>query len=101
MMGAQTMYADFLRKDTRLVLLRILVEMPGYRANSSVLSNMLHQLGHSPTRDQVKTELRWLEEQGLIALEEVSSVLVCTLKERGQDVAEGRSVVDGVAKPRA
>lgn len=95
------MYADFLRKDMRLVLLRILVEMPGYRANSSVLSTMLNQLGHAPTRDQVKTELRWLAEQGLITVDEVVSVLVCTLAERGQDVAEGRAVVDGVAKPRA
>ena len=95
------MYADFLRKDMRLVLLRILLEMPSYRANSSVLSGMLHQLGHSPTRDQVKTELRWLAEQGLIGLDEVGSVLVVQLSERGQDVAEGRAVVDGVAKPRA
>ena len=85
----------------RLVLLRILLEMPSYRANSSVLSGMLHQLGHSPTRDQVKTELRWLAEQGLIGLDEVGSVLVVQLSERGQDVAEGRAVVDGVAKPRA
>jgi hypothetical protein len=95
------MYADFLRKDMRLVLMRILLEMPGYRANSSVLSGMLHQLGHSATRDQVKTELRWLNEQGFLQLDEVASVLVCTLAERGQDVAEGRAVVDGVAKPRA
>lgn len=95
------MYADFLRKDMRLVLLRILLEMPGYRANSSVLANMLHQLGHSSTRDQVKTELRWLKEQGLIEVEEVASVLVATLAERGQDVAEGRAVVDGIARPRA
>lgn len=95
------MYADFLRKDMRLVLLRVLLEMPGYRANSSVLATMLHPLGHSATRDQVKTELRWLAEQGLIAVEEVASVLVCTLTERGQDVAEARAVVDGVARPRA
>lgn len=95
------MYADFLRKDMRLVLLRILLEMPGYRANSSVLSTMLHQLGHSATRDQVKTELRWLTEQGLITVDEVTSVLVASLAERGQDVAEGRAVVDGVARPRA
>lgn len=101
MMGNPTMYADFLRKDMRLVLLRILLEMPGYRANSSVLATMLHQLGHSATRDQVKTELRWLSEQGLLTIDEVASVLVCTLAERGQDVAEGRAVVDGVAKPRA
>jgi hypothetical protein len=95
------MHGRSVEAGMRLVLLRILLEMPGYRANSSVLSTMLHQLGHSATRDQVKTELRWLCEQGLITVDEVTSVLVATLAERGQDVAEGRAVVDGVAKPRA
>ncbi len=94
-------FSEYLRRDVRLVSLRILSETPSYRANSSVLSNLLHQFGHSVTRDQVKTELRWLEEQGLLKLEEAGSVLVATLTERGQDVAEGRAFVDGVAKPRA
>jgi hypothetical protein len=94
-------FADYLRKDVRLVSLRILAEMPGYRANSSVLSNLLDQFGHSVTRDQVKTDLRWLQEQGLVSIEDASSVLVATLQERGQDVASGRAVVDGVARPRA
>jgi Fe2+ or Zn2+ uptake regulation protein len=94
-------YSDFLRHDQRLVLLRILLEMPAYKANSSVLANMLSQLGHSVSRDLVKTELRWLSEQGMLAVQEVASVLVATLSERGQDVAEGRAVVDGIARPRA
>lgn len=94
-------FSDYLRKDVRLVMLRILAEMPGFRANSSVIANVLHQFGHAATRDQVKTELRWLAEQGLIGLDEAGSVLVATLQERGQDVAEGRAVVDGVARPRA
>ncbi len=94
-------YSDFLRHDQRLVLLRILLEMPSYKANSSVLANMLSQLGHSVSRDLVKTELRWLSEQGMLVLQEVASVLVATLSERGQDVAEGRSQVDGIARPRA
>lgn len=94
-------FSDYLRKDARLVLLRVLAEMPSYRGNSSVLSNVLHQFGHAPTRDQVKTELRWLAEQGLLKIEEAGSVLVATLEERGQDVAEGRAVVDGIARPRA
>lgn len=94
-------FSDYLRKDVRLVSLRILAEMPGYRANSSVLSNLLDQFGHSVTRDQVKTELRWLQEQGLVSIEDAGSVLVATLQERGQDVASGRAVVDGVARPRA
>ena len=40
-------YSDFLRRDMRLVILRILSELPSYRGNSSVIANLLHQLGHS------------------------------------------------------
>lgn len=94
-------YSDFLRRDMRLVILRILTELPSYRGNSSVIANLLHRLGHSPTRDQVKAELRWLAEVDALTVEEAGSVLVVTLTERGQDVAEGRATIDGIAKPRA
>ena len=94
-------FAEYLRKDVRLVALRVLSETPGFRANSSVLFNLLDQFGHAVTRDQMKTELRWLAEQGLVEVDEAGSVLVAKLTERGQDVAEGRAVVDGVARPRA
>lgn len=94
-------FAEYLRRDVRLVALRVLSETPGFRANSSVLFNLLDQFGHAVTRDQVKTELRWLAEQGLVEVDEAGSVLVAKLTERGQDVAEGRAVVDGVARPRA
>ncbi|MDR3055225.1 MAG: ArsR family transcriptional regulator [Zoogloeaceae bacterium] len=95
------MFKDYLRRDMRLVLLRTLAEMPGYKGNSSVLANLLTEFGHVVSRDQVKTELGWLEEQGLVTIESIGSVRVATLSERGQDVADGRAVVDGVAKPRA
>jgi hypothetical protein len=94
-------FSQHLRQDQRLVLLRILSELPSYRSNSSVLVGLMEKLGHTMTRDQVKTELRWLAEQGLLAVEEAGSVLVATLNERGQDVAEGRARVDGIARPRA
>ena len=94
-------FDEYLRRDLRLVLLRTLAEMPGYKGNSSVLANLLAEFGHAVARDQVKTELGWLEEQGLVTLEPVGSVLVATLSGRGQDVADGRAVVDSVAKPRA
>lgn len=94
-------FAQHLREDQRLVLLRILSELQSYRSNSSVLSGLMHRMGHTMTRDQVKTELRWLAEQGLLTLDEAGSVLVATLEERGQDVAEGRARVDGIQRPRA
>ncbi|HCF0334985.1 TPA: ArsR family transcriptional regulator, partial [Pseudomonas aeruginosa] len=52
-------YSDFISQDRRLVILRILAEMPTYQANSSVLHAVLSQWGHDPSRDQVKGELRW------------------------------------------
>lgn len=66
-----------------------------------VLAEMLDNFGHPATRDQVKTELAWLAEQGLMMLQEAGSVRVATLTERGQDVAAGRAVVPGVKRPGA
>ncbi|AVH35405.1 hypothetical protein AL532_03310 [Pseudomonas monteilii] len=94
-------YADFLRQDMRLVILRLLVEMPAYRANSSVLNAALDSYGHSVSRDQVKTELLWLSEQGAVSLDDIGPVLVATLTERGQDIAAGRARVPGIKRPGA
>lgn len=95
-----TPFADYLRQDQRLVMLRILSEVPQYRSNSSVIANLLGEFGHHPSRDQVKGDLVWLGEQGLLLTEDIGSVLVVTLTERGADVAAGRSSVPGVSKPR-
>jgi hypothetical protein len=96
----QQPFSDYLRQDQRLVVLRILSELPQYRSNSSVMANLLGEFGHHPSRDQVKTELFWLGEQNLIKVEDIGSVLVVTLTERGADVAAGRASVPGVSKPR-
>lgn len=94
-------YSDYVLQDQRLVMLRLLDEMPSYTSNSSVMCKGLASIGHTMSRDKVKTELRWLEEQGLVEITPAETVLVAKLTERGQDVAHGRSVVDGVHKPRA
>lgn len=96
-----THYSDFLREDIRLVVLRLLVEMMAYRANSSVLTMALDNYGHTLSRDQVKTELHWLAEQGALTLSDVGPVLVATLTERGQDIAAGRARVPGIKRPGA
>ncbi|WP_220814098.1 VpaChn25_0724 family phage protein [Pseudomonas paralcaligenes] len=93
-------YADYLRADQRLVMLRILSELPQFRSNSSVIHGLLGEFGHHPSRDQVKGELTWLAEQGLVSVDDIGSVLVVTLTERGGEVAAGRASVPGVSKPR-
>lgn len=94
-------YKEVVQADMRLVILRLLSEMPAMRANSSVLYSALDEFGHSASRDTVKTELAWLAEQGLITREEMASIVVATLTERGVDVAKGRASVPGVKRPGA
>lgn len=96
-----TQYADFLRQDYRLVILRLLAETSGYRANSSVLTMALDNYGHTLSRDQVKTEMHWLAEQGAVEISDVGPVLVAKLTERGQDIAAGRARVPGIKRPGA
>lgn len=94
-------YSAFIREDQRLVMLRLLVELPGYTSNSSMLVQLLEQFGHVMTRDQVKTELAWLAEQGLVTAEDAGSVVLAKLTERGADVAAGRARQPGVKRPGA
>ena len=87
--------------DQRLVILRLLSEALNYQSNCSFLNEGLGLLGYSVSRDTVRNQLRWLAAQDLVAITGVNSSLVATLTERGQDVAEGKAVVEGVKRPRA
>lgn len=94
-------FAAFLAEDRRLVILRVLADLPAYRTNSFLLSTLLSKWGHDSSADQVKTDLAWLQEQGLVSVEVVESVHIATLTTRGGDVAAGRAVVPGVKRPGA
>ena len=96
-----TNFAKFLAEDRRLVILRVLAELAAYRTNSFLLHTLLGKFGHEPSADQVKTDLTWLREQDLVAVDDVEGVYVATLTTRGADVAAGRAVVPGVKRPGA
>lgn len=90
---------EILEQQSRLVILRSLVECRG-EANESMLQTCLDVYGVKVSRDEVRTQQAWLAEQGLVENEDVAGCIVSTLTGRGQDVAEGRSSVPGVKKPR-
>lgn len=92
-------FQEFLREERRLVILRLLADMPGYQANSSVLAGQLDRIGVPSTRDQVNTELDWLAEQGLIRVESLDFVRLATITSRGAEVAAGKALVTGVKRP--
>ena len=92
-------FTELLNADRRLVILRCLSEDPGYDLNESVLQSMLNAIGHNASRDRIRTDLQWLDEQGLVTLREVVSVKIATLTSRGMDVACGKATVPGVKRP--
>lgn len=92
-------YGEHFSTHLRLALLRQLNDAPAFRANSSILHSIMPKLGLAATRDQIRTELTWLAEQGLVTVEDLNGLLVVTATERGIDVAEGRAVVPGVQRP--
>ena len=94
-------YQIALHEDQRLVILRVLSEMNGYQANESILQTILDSFGHNISRELVISHLRFLEELGLISLEDIRGIQVATLNGRGEDVAAGRASVAGVKRPRA
>lgn len=93
-------YIDLVRADIRRVVLNVLEEAPGYELNNDIIRAALAQLGHNPSHDQLRTELHWLAEQGLLTVRTVGdTTLVAKLTQRGEDVAGGRAHVPGVGRP--
>lgn len=96
-------FAKLLTEDRRATILQALLASGAYTAGESVLDVFLSSCGYKLSADQLRTELAWLAEQGLITIRtiEQADMQIATLTRRGQDVAEGRAVVPGVKRPSA
>lgn len=94
-------FSEVMAAHRRLSLIRALSEAPSYKANESLLHQVLDGFGLSCSRDQVRSELAWLRDQGLITLIEVSGLQIAAVTQRGQDVATARTTIPGVARPSA
>ena len=85
-------------EDLRAAILGLLQEA-GCEANDYILRRAVGELGHRPSRDQMRTELSWLAEQGLITTRRAGDFTVARITTRGADVALGRADVPGVRRP--
>lgn len=92
-------FAAFQREDRRGAILRILVDQTSYGANDGVLQLALDRVGHKTSRDTIRVDLSWLQEQGLVQVVEEHTVWVATITTLGEDVATGRTKVPGVKRP--
>lgn len=87
------------RRHRRLSILLTLSASPEYRANDSLLCTVVNEFGIVSTRDQIRSDLVWLREQGFTTTRDVAGAIVATLTEAGAEIAAGRRIDPGVAKP--
>lgn len=88
---------ELLTQDQRMLILHSLAENNN-QANDEVLQDCLNLYGHRISRDLVRTQLRWLEEQGLVKLENCGYLFIAKLTARGFDVSQNQAVAEGVKK---
>lgn len=94
-------YAEEVIRDARLRLLQMLAAKPTYTGNEVALqSELASKYGHALTRDRVRTELSWLEDQGLLVLQRPGGIMLATLITAGLELSGGIARNPGVAAPR-
>lgn len=98
-MSVSNKYTKHMTEHRRLCILRILNETGG-TANDSVLDTTLDAFGFpQSTRDDLRNDIRFLKDNGLVVDEWVGTLLVVTITRRGVDVAKGRTTIEGVQPP--
>lgn len=81
----------------RLLILRLLTQMPGGIANVSLLRDLSIDAGAPIVRDKVMAAATWLAEHRLVVMTQEDDVIGLHLVERGSEVGEGRRSWPGVA----
>jgi len=93
--------AQVASEHRRLAILRALTDSPEYTSNLSVMTDLVNGFGVPSSRDQVDGDASWLAEQGLIERKDHAGFIILQARERGIDVASGRSAIAGVRRPSA
>jgi hypothetical protein len=93
-------YQEHIAEHLRITILRLLHDQNDYALNESLLMDLVVPFGFAPSRDNLRAQLAWLAEQGLVTISGLDHCQVATLTARGEDVANGRATVPGVKRPR-
>ena len=93
-------YKDLVAQDRRLVLLQALAQSPDYALRETVLVRLLAGERLAIGVYDLRTEMRWLADRGLVDIEFHDEVQAARITLRGVDVAHGHTLVDGIARPR-
>jgi len=87
------------QENRRLLILQALKEDRDYRINDRELQAIARITGRSLSLDELHAELNWLEDNDLVELERLDSIVIAKLKHRGLEIVDGMAIVSGVARP--
>lgn len=92
-------YDDKIAEDARLVILKELVRQIDGRMNEVGLTHVLDVFAIKRSREWVRTQLRKLEELGVINIAIAGTVMIASLRKLGRNHVERREIVEGIARP--
>ena len=93
-------FSSYYVADLRLAILQLLAASKCETNVSILKASIAEATPHQPAGDQVRQELIWLDERGLVVKRAIgATVSAATITERGEDVAYGRDTVTGIASP--
>ncbi|WP_240479501.1 hypothetical protein [Pseudoalteromonas rubra] len=91
---------ELMAEHQRISILISLSDSPDYGLNSSILGDILDKYSIGCSRDQLHTQLDWLEQNGYITVNRMTkSTWVADITQAGLDVAKGRVVAHGIKRP--
>jgi sugar diacid utilization regulator len=94
-----TDYAELVRQDARLIILKALAAQTDERLHSGYLVEELLRFGIDRTREWVHGELDWLADMAAVTLAKPGSVVVATLTEKGHRHLRRALVIEGIKRP--
>lgn len=88
------------REGRRLLILELLIRSEKRSASDRVLSAVLRDMGWETSRDVLRSELLWMQRQGLVTLKHTETeIWSAHLTERGDMCGRGETQEPGVARP--
>ena len=82
-----------------LALLRLLDRQPGNVSNECIITLLFEKIGLTCSRQEVQDCLERIEKLGLIRTLKVDDLVVVNLLAKGEEVAKGRVMIEGVLRP--
>lgn len=92
-------YKSTVRRHRRLAILRHLAGSDQYTANVSILEDVLAGVGIPSTRDQVRTEINWLDQNAFVRATDYDGFVVVAATRAGVEIAEGRGTHPEIERP--